>query len=78
MTHAKAKHHIGKAGAAIEKGDAKVAAHHLGHALSSLRSGASDDVPDAPPDFAMATDGDDVAPESSLRDRLKRFKKSDA
>jgi hypothetical protein len=78
--HKKAQHHHGKAGEAFQRGDAKMAAHHMGHALAALRSTSAESEPDDS-DAMEATEGTD-APDNlmskkapSLRSRLAKFKK---
>lgn len=84
MAHKKVSHHHGKAGEAIARGDLKAAAHHLGHALSACRNpDAHDDETGMDDDEglvsgSMIPEGGSearVTKPSSLRDRLKGFKK---
>lgn len=73
--HSKAKHHHSKAGACLDSGDMKGAAHHMGHALAALRSSA----PSEPSGGAVMADDEGYeavpAPKQSIRDRLKGMKK---
>lgn len=76
--HSKAKHHHGKAGECLSKGDHKGAAHHMGHALSALRQSASDDEP-VGATIAPGHEGDyesvPLKPKLGIRDRLRMGKK---
>ena len=71
--HPKALHHHGKAGKALKAGDSKLAAHHLGHAMSALRSNATAD--EATKEFAPTPDPVAAPPQpSKLRGMLSRFR----
>jgi hypothetical protein len=69
--HKKATDHHGKAGKALASKDFKLAAHHMGHALSALRESATDE-PDAMPDENMEAEESPVPP--NLRGRLAKMK----
>lgn len=76
--HSKAKHHHGKAGECLSKGDHKGAAHHMGHALSALRQSATDEPSGGAAFIDPKNPGyEPVAakPKMGLRDRLKSFGK---
>ncbi len=83
----KALLHHGKAGKALKAGDSKLAAHHLGHAMSALRASATGDEtekPYSPPFRSQSAPIPDAAPEtpqappqpSKLRGMLSRFRAS--
>ncbi len=70
--HKKATDHHGKAGKALDAKDFKLAAHHMGHALSALRESATDE-PVVMPDENMETEEASPVP-PNLRGRLAKMK----
>lgn len=79
----KALKHHGLAGRALKKGDMKTAAHHMGHAMSALRSTAVPGLGAQPkvriPAVAPVQEGDEpdlpIQAPSKLRGALSRFGK---
>lgn len=70
----KAKHHAQKAIQAVDSGDLKLAAHHFGHALASLKQSQSNS-PDGMEEMAE-TPAPTMPAGMPMRDRLKSFKRS--
>lgn len=76
MNFGKANHHHTLAGMHLSKGNAKQAAHHLGHALSALRTSAKADEPEAID--TPAEEAAEAAPATpmSLKMRLSKMRGS--
>lgn len=83
--HAKATKHHKLAGKALSSGDHKAAAHHMGHAMSALRTSAfalptaAKATPPKAGTMAPEQEGGEgiepaVMPPSKLRGMLSRFK----
>lgn len=77
----KALKHHGHAGKALKAGDAKMAAHHFGHAMSALRQSAMPglgvqpkrSIPPIAPEQEGGEPEEPIQP-TGLRSRLARFK----
>ncbi len=74
----KALLHHGKAGKALKAGDSKIAAHHLGHAMSALRASATGDEVVKPFSAPVAPEAPTAPTQTpnKLRGILSRFRAS--